>query len=464
MMSLKSLNVSQTPRMMPVLIMGTAALLTFSIQLNAQQLWTPVFADLQNVLFDISCADSSYCLIAGTVNWTQGMLVLKSEDGGRSFQVAHSDTRLIATHFYDIQAVDRSYAYMKADSGYIYVSRNGAETWERRGPFRNNGGMSEILMIDSTTGCLIVQGSVDSLFWSDDGFDTWKSEPFVDPWPGESSGVMGLFADRNGVQSAVFNKRRHYVLGYARESDVWDYVDIPSDSLPMWSAVYRNENEVWCWFRRTIVPGRTWYGNRVIRTTDRGETWETVLDTVLADSVMIEQIAFGPGNEILMATGSGPVRSTDDGRTWVLERIYDIPQFSSHHVEYPVGTKGIFFSSGINDPTVFLPDEESSVRQHDRQSDLTGNCADQLSFRVGPGRVAGEIEVSFLPQTTGRYRIEVYGLRGEWISQVTIDGIDAVSVRRHLPTGGGSGGPLLVVVEGPCGRQGRVIPQQFLYH
>ncbi len=384
--------------------------------LSAQQQWKPVFTDLQNVLLDISCADSSVCLIAGTINWMGGLLVLRSDDGGRSFYKAGSDPRLVGLHFSDIQMVNSSYAYMKSDSGYIYSSSDGGFSWQQYGPLRNNGGMSEIVMLDSVTGYVMVLGTIDTIFRTSDGWKSWTSQPVVQPWPGELSGVKAFFADEAGLTSAVFNNDGMYLLGYTDGSDDWTFTSVPSDTLPMWSAIYRSEDEVWCWFRRRLIPDRIWYGNRVIRTTDRGQSWETVLDTVLADSVMIEQIAFGSSNDILLSSGSGPVRSTDNGKTWVLERIYDIPQFSSHHVEFPAGTKGIFFSSGLNDPTVYLPDGESSVYPSPTQYALAG------TVQSGPV-LATDFTVP-LPSTfeqAGRVLIDLHSLEGTRILRTETD-------------------------------------------
>ena len=231
------------------------------------------------------------------------------------------------------------------------VSDDGGRTWQRFGELDGRPllGVSSY----SADGRTLYAGYSGGLARSDDGGGTWDTVLEGDPFRVRlDAGGEGLFVGPDGVVIAVVetytdDQGEHHVL--ARSADggqTWEqrglpgvprgFAALPDGTLDM-LGVRRGESPSRLLRWRSADGGGTWteapapsaYDYRLALATDgrlyaygeglsrwEGEAWTTLWTPPRGRWPNTTAFA-GRGDTLVLATGRGVVRSTDDGRTWV---------------------------------------------------------------------------------------------------------------------------------------------------
>jgi photosystem II stability/assembly factor-like uncharacterized protein len=220
--------------------------------------------------------------------------------------------------------MDQNYNDYDEYNAYLIVSNDAGKTWTQH-YFDSNTVIQSVAMLTDNYSAAIVghAGNIynslpntlsDDLLITSDGWKTWTARPF----PQGSGGNQQLICFRQGVFGV--RTRDRYVNG--RDSN--DYLKTTDEgktwqktgSMPfVWDLSFINERLGWgAGTNWSIKPQQP----LVIRTTDSGATWQTVLDSNM--SLMhwgegLSQVAF-LDSLTGFAAGSRILETTDGGTTW----------------------------------------------------------------------------------------------------------------------------------------------------
>ncbi len=314
---------------------------------------TPQESGTDALLIGVSAASGHVVWVGGT-----GGTVLRTTDGGRTWQsaaVPAADT----LQFRDVHAVNADTAYLLSigpgAASRIYKTTDAGRTWERQ-------------------------------------FTSGEPEAFFD--------CMAFWDEASGLAFSDAVAGQFIVITTRGGGATWQHV--PAEHLPParpgggsfaasgTCVAARGDSAAWIGTGNARRP-------RVLRTTDRGRTWEAAPAPIDAgEGAGIASIVFRDARHGLAlggdigqpaATDSSAARTDDGGRTW---RLVEAPPLGGpvYGAAYVPGTRGVVAvgPGGV----AFSPDEGASWRRVDTLATWGAAFADpQAGWLVGPeGRIA----------------------------------------------------------------------------
>ena len=293
--------------------------------------------------------------VSERVAWASGSgaTVLRTEDGGQSWQKLHVTDE--ALDFRDIDAIDAETAYIlsigNGPASRIYKTIDGGKTWKLQ--FKNDDQkafLDAMSFWDANHG-IAFGDSVDKQFYiltTADGGNTWNRVPPENLPPAQEN--EGAFA-ASGTNIALFGKSHAWIgTGAAIKSRVlhtadggrtWQVADTPiasASSSGIFSIAFRDA-------KHGVIAGGDYRKeseavDNLAVTNDGGVTWKLVKGLSGFRSV----VAYVPGQKTLIAIGpSGGDYSTDDGLTWTIISGPGFDTFSfapGKQVGWGAGAKG----------------------------------------------------------------------------------------------------------------------------
>ncbi|MFL6234030.1 MAG: WD40/YVTN/BNR-like repeat-containing protein [Thermoanaerobaculia bacterium] len=248
----------------------------------------------------------------GTAYYTDASGVHKSTDAGRSwsFSGPSAGGRPVP---YGLLAVSPRTLYLRAATGEIYRSADGARSWQRTGAVPVEVSLDKALLVDPASPSRLYLAGYGGIFRSPDGGATWErldgglpQLPFD-----ETLAVFALAADPSRPGSLYAGTYQHGVAKSADGGQSWDLGVEPGLSggpLALLEIDPRRPD--------TAYVGLANAGDRAFRSTDGGRTWEAFNRRIARDGLL--DLAFDPADPdtLYAANGKGLWKSRDDGETW----------------------------------------------------------------------------------------------------------------------------------------------------
>jgi photosystem II stability/assembly factor-like uncharacterized protein len=311
-----------------------------SAQLTAE--WTTVYAvatnPIRDIIRDMACAGKGRYVIM------MDSQILRTTDGGTTWSsvIAREELTPVFTH---IASADAGSLVVTRDSttfgnswthGIIEASTDAGAIWTRT-VLPELSRLGDVEMLDRLHGiaCAYVRDSPGSIYRTSDGGLTWQTLPM----PPRSAGPFGL----QMLSADAWAMRAYDSLtttwGLFRTADAgitWTRLAVPANI----SSIEFIDSMLAFGAGGVYPPGD---GNathdRIVRTTDGGATWMTVLENPVERSWALRDIAFADRDHGIAVGGIGMIyRTTDGGATWLKElATSDLLEFgfASTAVEYP---------------------------------------------------------------------------------------------------------------------------------
>ncbi len=321
----------------------------FMLTMLAAPRWTVQTSGVTARLRGVSAVSEKVAWASGS-----GATVLRTEDGGQSWQKLHVTDD--ALDFRDIDAIDAQTAYIlsigNGPASRIYKTTDAGKTWKLQ--FKNDDEkafLDAMSFWDANHG-IAFGDSVDKRFYiltTSDGGNTWSRVLPENLPPAQEN--EGAFA-ASGTNIALSGKSHAWIgTGAAAKSRVlhtadggrtWQVADTPLASGPssgIFSIAFRDA-------RHGVIAGGDYRKesdavDNLAVTNDGGTTW--TLGKGLSGFRSV--VAYVPGSETLIAIGpSGGDYSTDDGRTWTTISGPGFDTFSfarGKQIGWGAGAKGI---------------------------------------------------------------------------------------------------------------------------
>ena len=272
--------------------------------------------------------------VSDTVVWASGNngTIVRTIDGGKSWQTIPPPPDTQKLDFRDVDAVDRETAYVLSigpgEASRIFKTSDGGRTWQTQFVNRDEKAFFDAMVFSDARRGVAVSDSIDGRFvllLTTDGGAAWTPAPAAGLPPALPN--EGAFA-ASGTNLTAFGAR-HVWLGTGaaatarvlRSSDggkTWSVAATPLPAGPsagIFSIAFRDTQH------GVIVGGD--YKNEagavdnVAVTSDGGATWTLVKDKGLSGFRSVVTYIPRKGSRAFVAVGpSGADLSTDDGRSW----------------------------------------------------------------------------------------------------------------------------------------------------
>ena len=288
------------------------------------------------------------------VAWASGAgsTVLRTDDGGASWQKLNVTTDTL--DFRDIDAIDARTAYAlsigNGPASRIYKTVDGGKTWTMQFKSDDSKVFLDAMSFWDANHGIVFGDSVDGQLYiltTNNGGRTWSRVPATNLQPALQN--EGAFA-ASGTNIALFGKSHAWigtgagakarVLRTSDRGHTWQVADTPlaaGSSAGIFSIAFRDA-------KNGVVVGGDYRKEQealdnLAVTNDGGVTWTLVKGLSGFRSV----VAYVPGTKTLVALGpSGGDYSTDDGRTWTKLEGPGFDTFSF------VPGKALGWASGLN--------------------------------------------------------------------------------------------------------------------
>ncbi|MBS1911087.1 MAG: T9SS type A sorting domain-containing protein [Bacteroidetes bacterium] len=416
------------------LVLATlAAVLVFAAPLAAQEYrWVHQDSIPSFYYRDVACHDGNNCVAIGSPRGEK-MMVRRSIDGGRTWDPIYFDSEYVAdsTHYHvplhlnHVAQPSPEHILVACDSGRILHTEDAGAHW---GIVQTSSDQSFnwISMADTLTG--IAGGYNSEMFSTTDGGRTWKLSPSPD-----STGLHGAF---DGVCASplvwfVLNNRRDIVRTV--------------DGGAHWQLSRAGSH---CYSLTPLSPARIWAAggiqipsnqrrDLILATRDSGATWQTQLDSMLPAWDGLSDIAFADSlNGIAIGEMEKIVRTTDGGRTWVLEKV---------NVEGPLVAAAYSAPSTalvVSNFGIILRQERVANAVDDRRD------VDAAQLQVVPNPIEGSGAIRYHLAAPGLVRITLCDMLGRERTILEEEDADAGSHETPAPPGLRAGLYLVRLVTG----------------
>lgn len=302
--------------------------------------------------------------VSGRVAWASGAgsTVLRTADGGANWQKLPVTTD--ALDFRDIDAIDPQTAYVlsigNGPASRIYKTTDAGNTWTMQFKADDQKLFLDAMSFWDSTNGLVFGDSVDGqhyILTTDNGGQTWARVPTNNLPPALQN--EGAFA-ASGTNIALFGNTHAWigtgaaakarVLRTADRGKTWQVADTPLAAGPymgIFSIAFRDA-------KHGVIAGGDYRKEKeavdnLAVTNDGGITWKLVKGLSGFRSV----VAYVRGTKTLVALGpSGGDYSTDDGQTWTAidGPGFDTFSFVPHQATgWGAGNKGVLGKLTLRD-------------------------------------------------------------------------------------------------------------------
>lgn len=352
--------------------------LTWTVNSRSQTSWIGILTDSTRTISWFDCADSLNCLMIGKPSLSTQIMVSKTTDGGYSFEefpLPREDKHIGYPEHIFYASIDT--AYVLADHGQFFRSLDGGRTWgvfsiirdlpaTYYTPMHFRGSQNIVV---AARGIPETVDSLDMVYRSVDGGESWNGEFLPSP-PGDSMMHPGAICDLpSGRTVAIWygvGLRRHFFSTNAAESDLWSHTEFPESEGFFRDFVCVSDSTYYLTYmiRKPLSPRGRYAYSLILRSTNYGQTWETIFDGLTRDTVTIIDLEFRDARNALATSSDAIFRTTDGGTSWTREAFISPPYQPNRVIaSYPEGSDGIVVSSGGPAINVYRPDKSGDVAE-----------------------------------------------------------------------------------------------------
>lgn len=235
---------------------------------------------------DIQCLNDNDCFAFGD---QEGAVSMITSDGGESWEYSLLDTALYISegvprprhNAYTMSYPNKNFCIITCDSGYYWISKDNCKTWKKKHIESSGKHIYQSKFFDENLGFITIGGDV---YRTKDGTETWEKLNIGLPDSLQPGGYGKInIIDKNTIYIAasIFFPESFTFIDFLIKSydggDTWEYTDIHeymatvglhfhNKDIGLSYNSYYDENDKY----RAIFQ----------KTTDAGETWHTVLDTI----------------------------------------------------------------------------------------------------------------------------------------------------------------------------------------
>lgn len=398
-------------------------------------------SDTSSLTTSIDCVDSANCLITEYGRLSNHLRVLKSTNGGRSFELSWSEKEW----YFDIPEIvyylDSARAYITSGFSMILRSNDGGAQWDTVGRIANVywENFTPIHFRTPDSAIVLRNGAdVDTLFRTTDGWQTWTKEAIPEPWiDPRSQTPEHAYEFANGRLSISWNRTLGLPVTFGTKNPTtgeWRYTEIIDSGWVASDMVALSESTYIC-----SLWGPGWHHSAarsvICRSVDYGETWEVVFDKAVADSAIIIDLDFRDSLNGIATTRGVVLRTTDGGDTWAAESFEPTPsQFNHVSVSYPPGSNGVLLQGRGAEMRVWVAEPTGSVQSRAEQLNEIG-ISDVRFSPEGKGAMEDH-RLIFNSEKWGPVTIRFYDVLGrEWYraEHVATKGLNSLNLSFRLP-------------------------------
>lgn len=296
--------------------------------------------------WDVSCADSMHCFAVASYQAALESMILRTTNGGRTWDSVYTEHAVLGEgaipKFIGVAMPTRTHAMVVADSGLVIRTTDGGQTW-RRDRVAGKATVQWIAMADSLHALVGLRAAPSSLMATSDGGETWRS--FDLPARVRSFGIIDVAAPTPStfIVSLGLHPHNSIIRSDDRGESWQEYTDALPDTT---QCTISFVDSLTGWAAGSIYTGERDIRRAVIaKTTDGGATWRRQFDSVAGRRYGLSDIAFMDADSGLAVGGIGTVlRTTDGGEQWV-EEPTDMNAVHVLHVAYPKGSRGIIVTT-----------------------------------------------------------------------------------------------------------------------
>ncbi len=395
----------------------------------------------------IACADPLHCVaVANVPVWKS--LLRATRDGGNTWTTPLVDTATLGVRnahvFISVSHPSPELILVASDSGSIYRSSDGGESWKRIELMPYKDGVAEIHMMNTRIGVAVV--GYPNLFSTDDEGESWQklTPPNAGEYLPRYTRVRRLGQDT-------------YVLTA--------YLFLPDSNSASHVGTYRTENSGATWSWRPVIDtnrngiggvfadmefvggddgmavgwkrfGMGEYRSYIRQTSDGGALWTVSPDTavVSATSGTGQLARFDSQHAIAVGPPSLILRTSDGGTSWINESIVSWRVGGIKDIAYPSRDRA-FLVSHVGTILRWTRPVPTSVALTIPERDL--------GVHAFPNPARGSVTLAFDDELLQQAVIEITALDGRLIRRVEAT---VGSRSASIDTGGLPPGQYLVVV------------------
>lgn len=382
---------------------------------RAQQGYWEVTVDLATIdLYGsnpsgIAAADSLYCMAVSNGLSTS---IVKTTDAGLTWSPVYIDRYYIPEQrpplwMWNIVYPTRNLALAISDSGFIYRTSNGGQTWARQQIVsigRTTVQEPQLSMCDSLHGIATFPFRADTVFITHDGGLTWnpKSVGRRPDWPVASFRCAAAVNPRTYI--CVHQNDTNAAMYRTTDAGAtWSYTEWTDSLYSNMEMVFSDSLHGWIGATVHHPPATTWFEH----TEDGGATWSTAfLGTMNPEVTGLSWFWFGDARNGIGTNSVDICRTGDGGRTWSQkEPIRNRTQYIAP--QYVVMTKGNGgLSAGINGRILkyFGPPPAGII--------IDGQSLPQFRLYPNPLRSGDIVQFGYQVPRASRVQIQVVNANG----------------------------------------------------
>ena len=356
------------------------ALLLFVADVVAQDSfwWTQVFHD-EGLIVGADCADARHCMIVTREGIGMGNHVSKSTDGGFTWTRVLVDSGQTVPFKWPLQFgivsyPDSMHAIVTADSGYIFRTADGGQTWERQRLDTITKLVHTVSMFDSKR-AVVTLDYPRRMQITDDGGLTWREIPdsLYRPSPAWRPAplVDVLYIGPSTIVGVLRDTLAQLFIRSDDGGDTWSNAVLPvttDANVTSAALTFIDTTKGWASCFKSSPPKRTY----VVRTVDGGKTWTKIVDSAMGRrGAGWDRLSFANALSGLAPSSGEIFRTTDGGLTWSQDSMNTTKPINrviyhrghpglavawlDHVYRYLPKVSSIEVESPISSPSFFLP-------------------------------------------------------------------------------------------------------------
>ncbi len=284
-----------------IFFLGTSSLLSNKYQ------WDSVIREKKGYVVSIDNADSMN-IMAHLAYFGTFRIIIKSSDAGISWMAVYCDTTLFVSKMVtprDLAYPTKDFCIATSDSNYYVKTTDGGKTWKEYqvDTLFEDFGLQHVSMYDDKYG---IMTSAHFMYISYDGFETWKQVSL--PLWCYITTIFMISPNIITLIGIVYDGNPNYDEKFLKSTDAgktWVEYPYPDHKFPERLRFVDSLNGFVAGSYQIIGGSR--YADLIYKTTDGGESWVNMLDTIcfrpfgLQDMDMYDKdngIAVGQGGKI----------------------------------------------------------------------------------------------------------------------------------------------------------------------
>ena len=294
-----------------IFLLGTSSL--FSNKYH----WDSVYSEPTSDVVSIDNADSMN-IMAYFSNYGAFRLILKSSDAGINWKSVYSDTTLLVSKMVtprDIAYPTKDFCIATSDENYYITTTNGGETWKeyRIDTLIEEFGLQHVSMYNDRHGIIT---SRHFMYISADGFETWR-QVALPGWYTITT-IFMISPDILTFIGIVYDGSPNYDEKFLKSTDAgktWVEYPYPDHKFPDRLRFVDSLNGFVAGSDQIIGGSR--YADLIYKTTDGGESWHNMLDTICWSPFGLQDMdMFDNDNGIAVGQFGKIYWTHDGGNTW----------------------------------------------------------------------------------------------------------------------------------------------------